>query len=182
MFFKATRYTTKRIPKKHLAQNVPNASKFFNLCFLGSKFRPQIKPMQIMSCNKFPGFNLTAGDLNLTILVEVFTNHISAENTYFTNYLEWTEHKIMGFKPANRYRIIRQSLLFMISIIIHFFVNQKLCKHYVYGAEHNKLQSKTLTIQTFIYYWIYSGVRKVFWKKKFHYTCNIKMSPFEGLL
>ena len=160
MFFKATRYTTKRIPKKHLAQNVPNASKFFNLCFLGSKFRPRIKPMQIMSCNKFPGFNLTAGDLNLTILVEVFTNHISAENTYFTNYLEWTEHKIMGFKPANRYR----------------------CKHYVYGAEHNKLQSKTLTIQTFIYYWIYSGVRKVFWKKKFHYTCNIKMSPFEGLL
>ena len=100
--------------------------------------------MQIMSCNKFPGFNLTAGDLNLTILVEVFTNHISAENTYFTNYLEWTEHKIMGFKPANRYRIIRQSLLFMISIIIHFFVNQKLCKHYVYGAEHNKLQRQDI--------------------------------------
>ena len=68
-----------------------------------------------MTCNSY-----------FTILVEVFTNHISVENTYFTNHIEWTEHKIMGFK----YQIIRQSLLSTISIIIHFFVKQKLCKHY----------------------------------------------------
>ena len=43
-----------------------------------------------------------------------------AENTYFTNHIEWTEHKIMGFKPANRYQIIWQSLIPRISIIIHF--------------------------------------------------------------
>ena len=34
--------------------------------------------------------------------------------------MEWTEHKIMGFKPANRYQIIWQSLIPRISIIIHF--------------------------------------------------------------
>ena len=41
-------------------------------------------------------------DLPFTILVEVFTNQISAENTYFTNHIEQTEHKIMDFKPSNR--------------------------------------------------------------------------------
>ena len=29
-------------------------------------------------------------DFYFTILVEVFMNHISAENTYFTNHVEWT--------------------------------------------------------------------------------------------
>ena len=37
-------------------------------------------------------------------------------------------------------------------------------------------------MQTFIYYWIYSGVRKVFRKRKFDFTCNVEMYPFEGLL
>ena len=77
---------------------------------------------------------ITTRDLYFTILVEVFTNHISAESTYFTNHTEWTEHKIMGFKPTNRYQIIRQSLLSTISIIIHFFVKQKLCKQYFLGS------------------------------------------------
>ena len=87
------------------------------------------------------GFDLTTRDSYFTILVEVFTNHISAENRYFTNHIEWTEHKIMGFKPSNRYQIIWQYFLSTIFIIIHFFVKQKLCKHYIfYGAEHNELQ------------------------------------------
>ena len=75
-------------------------------------------------------------DLYFTTLVEVFTNHISAENTYFTNHRQWTEHNITVFKPANRDQIIQQSLLSAISIIIYFFVNQKFCKHYF-------LQSRT---------------------------------------
>ena len=35
-----------------------------------------------------PGFDLTTRDLYFTILDEVFTNHILAENTYFTNHIE----------------------------------------------------------------------------------------------
>ena len=38
---------------------------------------------------------------------------------------EWTEHKIMGFKPANKYQIIWQSLLSKISIIIIIFYRAK---------------------------------------------------------
>ena len=33
------------------------------------------------------GFNLTTRDSYFTILAEVFTNHISAENTFFTNHI-----------------------------------------------------------------------------------------------
>ena len=33
-------------------------------------------------------FNLTTHDSYFTVLVEVFTNHILAENTYFTNQSE----------------------------------------------------------------------------------------------
>ena len=34
------------------------------------------------------GFNLATCDLYFTIQVEVFMNHILAENTYFTNHIE----------------------------------------------------------------------------------------------
>ena len=34
------------------------------------------------------GFDLTTRDLYFTILVEVFTNYILAENTHFTNLVE----------------------------------------------------------------------------------------------
>ena len=54
------------------------------------------------------GFDLKTRDSYFTILVEVFTNHIFTENTYFTNHLGSTEHKIMILKPANKYEIIRQ--------------------------------------------------------------------------
>ena len=47
--------------------------------------------------NGSSGFDLTTRDSYSTILVEVFTNLSSEENTYLTNHLEWTEHKMMGF-------------------------------------------------------------------------------------
>ena len=78
-------------------------------------------------------FRVWFNDLYFMILVEVFTNHISAENLYFTNHIEWIEHKIMGFKPANRYEIIRQSLLSTISIIIHFLWSKSYVNIF-YGA------------------------------------------------
>ena len=81
---------------------------FFNNIYVNTVVLPKV----------YPGFDLTTHDSDFTILVEVFMNHISAENTYFTNHIEWTNHKIMAFKSANRYQIIRQSLLSMISIII----------------------------------------------------------------
>ena len=54
------------------------------------------------------GFDLTTRDSYFTILVEVFTNYILAENTNFTNHSGWTEHKIMVLKTANKNKIIRQ--------------------------------------------------------------------------
>ena len=54
------------------------------------------------------GFHLTIRHSYFTILVEVFKNHILAQNTYFTNHTELTEHKIMVFKLANKYQIIWQ--------------------------------------------------------------------------
>ena len=57
----------------------------------------------------FTGFDLTTRDLYFTILIEVFTNHfLAAENTYFTNYIEWTEQKIMTLILAKKYQIIQQ--------------------------------------------------------------------------
>ena len=53
--------------------------------------------------NIHTGFGLTIHDLYFTVLVEVFLNHILAEDTYFMNHTERTEHKIMVFKPANKY-------------------------------------------------------------------------------
>ena len=111
---------------------------FIAVCYLWNEtiwknyFKNQFTPVFCMYLMRFQlklpvmtGFNLTTCDLYFTILVEVFMNHISAEN-----HIEWIEHKIMGFKPANRYQIIRKSLLSMISIIIYFIVKQKLCKPY----------------------------------------------------
>ena len=54
------------------------------------------------------GFDLTSCDLYFMILAEVFMEHILTENTYFTNHIERTEHKIMVLKPANKYQIIWQ--------------------------------------------------------------------------
>ena len=59
-------------------------------------------------------FDLTTRDSYSMILVEVLTNHILAKNTYFTNHIELTEHKIIVLKPGNKYQIIWQ---------FHYFKN-----------------------------------------------------------
>ena len=46
--------------------------------------------------------------LYFAFLFEVFTNHISAENSYFKNHLEWSDHKIMVLKLAIKYEITWQ--------------------------------------------------------------------------
>ena len=77
---------------------------------------------------------LTTLDSYFTILVEVFTNHILAERTYFTNHREWIEHKIMVLKPANKYIIIWQCQNF--NILIDdlqqhpFLCRAKFCKNH----------------------------------------------------
>ena len=51
---------------------------------------------QYVYCNcLLTGFDLTTRDSYFMILVEVFMNHILAENTYFTNHIERREHKIL---------------------------------------------------------------------------------------
>ena len=52
------------------------------------------------------GFNLTTQDSYFTTLVEVFTNHNLAKNTYFMNHIEQAELKIMVLKPTKKYQII----------------------------------------------------------------------------
>ena len=42
-----------------------------------------------------------------TISIKVF-NHVLAENTYFTNPIEWTEHTNVVFKSVNKDQIIQQ--------------------------------------------------------------------------
>ena len=64
----------------------------------------------------------------------------------------------------------------MISII-NFCIKQKFCKHFF--VEATKRIAKTRQFQAFIYYLIYSDVRKVFPKRKFDFSCSIDMYPFE---
>ena len=73
------------------------------------RLKPVLDEDGIIRANtRLPGFNLTISDLYFTILVEVFTSHSLAANSYFTNHAKWIEHKIVGFKPANKYHIIWQ--------------------------------------------------------------------------
>ena len=46
------------------------------------------------------GFDLMTRYSYFTILVEVITK---AKTAYFTNHIEWTEHKLTVLKPANKY-------------------------------------------------------------------------------
>ena len=85
---------------------------------------------------EFSGLDLMTCDSYFSILVEVFTIHILAEDTYFTNHVEWTEHKTMVLKPANKYQIIRQQL-FATSIIS---LSSKSFVNIFYWAENNKLK------------------------------------------
>ena len=67
-----------------------------------------------------PGFDLMTHDLYFKTLVQVFTNHVLAESTYFTNYIEWTDLKIMILKSANKYQIICHCHNFKNTLINNF--------------------------------------------------------------
>ena len=122
------------------------------------------------------GFHLMTHDSYFTILIEVFMNHISAENSNFRYHIERTEHKIMILKPANKYQIIQRCHNFKNILIDNF-------------QYHPFLYQTELTIKTFIYCLIYSGAREVFrelmqhmFLRKFDFSFSIKMYHFEGLL
>ena len=70
------------------------------------------------------------------------TNHILAENTYFTNHIELTEHKIIVLIPANRYQIIRQFRNFKNIPIDDYQYNGAKVLFSFYRAEDNKLQRR----------------------------------------
>ena len=65
-------------------------------------------------------FDVRTRDSYFTILVDVFTNHILVENTYFTKHLGWTKQNNMVLKAAKKYIIIRCHIFENI-LIEHFF-------------------------------------------------------------
>ena len=108
-------------------------------------------------------------DLYFTILVEVFMNRILAENMYLTNHIECTEHKIMVLKPANKYQIIWYCHNFENILIDNFWHHSISLLSKSFQISFLQIaKTRQLTIQRFIYYLIYSGVRKVFYKTMLH--------------
>ena len=49
-------------------------------------FQEQFKVPYKLQVSYLPGFDLKTRDSHLTILIQVFTNHVFAENTYFTSH------------------------------------------------------------------------------------------------
>ena len=119
----------------------------------------------------FAGFNLMTPGSYFTILVENFKNHILAENTYFMNHIEWTEHKIMVLKPTNNCQIISQCHNFK-NIHINDFQHHSFLYRvevlwkslFFWSWEWQIAKPGLFTIQIIIYYLIYSGTRDVFAK------------------
>ena len=133
------------------------------------------------------GFDLTTRDSYITILVEVFTNHILAEKIYFKNHIEWTEHKIM---VVNRQvsaklfdnEIISKTFLSTISTIIHFFIKQRFCKHHFF-VEPKQQTQKTSQLSFTIWFTVVleNHFLKLCSTKKFNLSCSKKMYHFEKL-
>ena len=58
-----------------------------------------------------------------------------------------------------------KTFLSTITSIIHVFIQQKFCINYfLWGRKYQTAKTRQLITQTFIYYLIYSGPRKVFHK------------------
>ena len=76
----------------------------------------------------------------------------------------------MVLKPANKYQIFWQDdkykkFLLTVTSFSYFFLKQKFIKHHFLWSRNNiTAKQRRLTIEAFIYYLIYSGVRKVFHK------------------
>ena len=61
--------------------------------------------------------------------------------------------------------VIILTFLSTIFTIIHFFIEQKFCKYYFLQSRKKQIEKiRELTMQTFIYYLIYSGAREAFRK------------------
>ena len=68
-------------------------------------------------------------------------------NACFKNHTEWTEHKIMVFKPATKYQINWQCHNFKNTLLDDFQHHPFVCRAKVleknfYGGENNKLQRR----------------------------------------
>ena len=103
------------------------------------------------------GFDLTTRDSYFTILVDDLTFCILVENTHLKKTLEFTEHKLLAWKPANKCQIIWQYQNFKNILVNEFqhhsyFIKQKIGKHHF--LESRKLQfekTRKLTIQIFTF-------------------------------
>ena len=87
-------------------------------------------------------FDLWTCDIYFTILGEVFSNHISTENTYFVNLIERREHNIMVLKPISRHQIIQWTLFWTISsisIILLFFTEPKMTNCKLEAINHSNI-------------------------------------------
>ena len=98
--------------------------------------------------------SLTTRDSYFPILVEVSTNHILAENTYFTNHVELTEHKsckistkLFGYMSQFQKHSYRRFPPSSISLSSKSFVNI-----IFYGTENNKLQRQETINHSNIYF------------------------------
>ena len=123
-------------------------------------------------CSHLTGFDLTTHDSYFTILVEVFTNHISAENTYFANRIEWTKHSIMVLRLSNKYQIILHHNNFKnILVDDHPFFFSKL--------KITNWKDETINHSNIYYYYLIYGARKAFLKlcnrRNFDFSCSIEM-------
>ena len=81
------------------------------------------------------------------------------------------------------YRVERRlwSLNLQISIIL--FGNVIIIKYiFINNLKYHPFLDRQLTIQTFAYYLIYPGTRKVFCEWKFDLSCSIEIYHFDGLL
>ena len=113
-----------------------------------------------------------------------------AENTYFTNRLEWTQHKIMIFKPVSKYQIIRhlhnfKNILSTISTIIHFFIKQTFSKHHFTRSRNNKPKRRDNDLFKHLLFNLLWCLEKQFVKlcstRNFNLSCSIEMYHFEKL-
>ena len=76
-------------------------------------------------------------------------NYILVEKTYFTNYVEWIENKVMVLNSTNKHLgksfgnfMALKIFLLTITSIMCFFVKQTFCCYTFYRANNNKLQRR----------------------------------------
>ena len=115
-------------------------------------------------------------------------NHILVENTYFTNHIEWTKHKIMFKYQIFGIVIILKTFLLAISSIIHFFLLSKnFVKNIFHRAEDNISKRKDNYPFKYLFtIWFTQLLEKHFIElcntRKSDLACSIEQYHFEELL